>query len=323
MMREGTPAKLMFVLLEGEFRGRKEFGGDGPVFTIEAPTVTGLLAIFSTQKLWADDSRDAADLGPRILPHEIWRSASASARSFAASRRHVDRSRSQLHRGRAAKPEARGARQTFRGSRARAEQSFGCGATFGRNFARVPGAPARSSPLILDRPRRLRDARGARREDSRLAEAARSTKMNLRASSAKKRFRPGSNAQAYRTPGNSARSWRKRISPTQISKPSPKPRALRSARTHALRHAARDGSHRRRARQQHRPHLRSRESHQGIFLHGSGVHAGSRHRQESRHHADDHASQAQAQHHRHPRLSIPIYRKSWPTAANSIRSGPI
>src|SRR5579863_477291 len=43
MMREGTPAKLMFVLLEGEIRGRKEAGGDGPVLTIEAPTVSGLL----------------------------------------------------------------------------------------------------------------------------------------------------------------------------------------------------------------------------------------------------------------------------------------
>jgi signal transduction histidine kinase len=43
MMREGTAAKLMFVLLEGEFRGRKEMGGDAPVITSEAPTVTGLL----------------------------------------------------------------------------------------------------------------------------------------------------------------------------------------------------------------------------------------------------------------------------------------
>jgi signal transduction histidine kinase len=43
MMREGTPAKLMFVLLEGELRGRKEHGGEGPVITMEAPTVTGLL----------------------------------------------------------------------------------------------------------------------------------------------------------------------------------------------------------------------------------------------------------------------------------------
>jgi CRP-like cAMP-binding protein len=43
MMQEGAPAKLMFVLLEGEIRGRKEGGGDAPVITIEAPTVTGLL----------------------------------------------------------------------------------------------------------------------------------------------------------------------------------------------------------------------------------------------------------------------------------------
>jgi signal transduction histidine kinase len=43
LMREGTPAKLMFVLLEGEIRGRREHVGDGPMMTIEAPTVTGLL----------------------------------------------------------------------------------------------------------------------------------------------------------------------------------------------------------------------------------------------------------------------------------------
>jgi signal transduction histidine kinase len=46
LMQEGTPAKLMFVLLEGEIRGRKEHGSsavDAPMFTIEAPTVTGLL----------------------------------------------------------------------------------------------------------------------------------------------------------------------------------------------------------------------------------------------------------------------------------------
>src|SRR3984957_1074027 len=43
MMQEGTPAKLMFVLLQGEIRGRQERGGDAPVFTTEAPTVTGLL----------------------------------------------------------------------------------------------------------------------------------------------------------------------------------------------------------------------------------------------------------------------------------------
>ena len=43
MMHEGSPAKLMFVLLEGEIRGRSERGSDAPVITSEAPTVTGLL----------------------------------------------------------------------------------------------------------------------------------------------------------------------------------------------------------------------------------------------------------------------------------------
>ncbi len=45
MMREGQPAELMFVLLEGGFRARKEHGpaGDSPVITSEAPMVTGLL----------------------------------------------------------------------------------------------------------------------------------------------------------------------------------------------------------------------------------------------------------------------------------------
>jgi signal transduction histidine kinase len=43
LMHEGMPARDMFVLLTGEIRGRKEHGGDAPVITIEAPTVTGLL----------------------------------------------------------------------------------------------------------------------------------------------------------------------------------------------------------------------------------------------------------------------------------------
>ncbi len=54
VMREGTPASLMFVLLEGEIRGRKEHSSaaDSPVITIEAPTVTGLLP-FSRLKNYA------------------------------------------------------------------------------------------------------------------------------------------------------------------------------------------------------------------------------------------------------------------------------
>jgi signal transduction histidine kinase len=45
MVMEGTPATLMFVLLEGEIRGRREHGSsaEAPMFTVEAPTVTGLL----------------------------------------------------------------------------------------------------------------------------------------------------------------------------------------------------------------------------------------------------------------------------------------
>jgi signal transduction histidine kinase len=43
-IRENTPADSMVVLLTGEIRGRKESGGpDGPVITIQAPTVTGVL----------------------------------------------------------------------------------------------------------------------------------------------------------------------------------------------------------------------------------------------------------------------------------------
>jgi signal transduction histidine kinase len=51
LMHEGAPAQLMFVLLEGEIRARKEHGsvGDSPLLTLEAPTVTGLLP-FSRMK---------------------------------------------------------------------------------------------------------------------------------------------------------------------------------------------------------------------------------------------------------------------------------
>ena len=43
-LKEDNPAEFMVVLLKGEIRGRRESGGpDGPVFTVEAPTVTGLL----------------------------------------------------------------------------------------------------------------------------------------------------------------------------------------------------------------------------------------------------------------------------------------
>ena len=44
VVREGDPAKHMFVILEGEMRGRRETGGgDGPAFTSRAGDVTGIL----------------------------------------------------------------------------------------------------------------------------------------------------------------------------------------------------------------------------------------------------------------------------------------
>jgi signal transduction histidine kinase len=42
-VRENDPADRMIVLLEGEIRGRREYGGDGPVITVQAPMITGLL----------------------------------------------------------------------------------------------------------------------------------------------------------------------------------------------------------------------------------------------------------------------------------------
>jgi signal transduction histidine kinase len=44
IVREGDPAEHMFILLEGEMRGRREKGGsDGPIFSSKAGDVTGIL----------------------------------------------------------------------------------------------------------------------------------------------------------------------------------------------------------------------------------------------------------------------------------------
>ncbi len=44
LVREDDPADVMFVLLEGEFRGRRESAGpDSPIVSVQAPAVTGLL----------------------------------------------------------------------------------------------------------------------------------------------------------------------------------------------------------------------------------------------------------------------------------------
>jgi signal transduction histidine kinase len=51
--KENSPADTMFVMLEGEVRGRREAGGPvGPVVTVEAPTITGLLP-FSRLKIFS------------------------------------------------------------------------------------------------------------------------------------------------------------------------------------------------------------------------------------------------------------------------------
>ena len=53
VMQEDSPADAMYILLEGEIRGRREHGEtDAPMITIEAPTVTGLLP-FSRLKNYA------------------------------------------------------------------------------------------------------------------------------------------------------------------------------------------------------------------------------------------------------------------------------
>jgi signal transduction histidine kinase len=53
VMQEDSPADAMYILLEGEIRGRREHGeNDAPMITIEAPTVTGLLP-FSRLKNYA------------------------------------------------------------------------------------------------------------------------------------------------------------------------------------------------------------------------------------------------------------------------------
>jgi signal transduction histidine kinase len=69
LMQEGQPARDMFVLLEGEIRGRREHGGDAPVITIEAPTVTGLLP-FSRLKNYGLTIRSTLPTWGLLFPAE-------------------------------------------------------------------------------------------------------------------------------------------------------------------------------------------------------------------------------------------------------------
>jgi signal transduction histidine kinase len=52
LVKEESTAEFMFVLLEGEIRGRRESaGGDGPTYTVQAPAVTGLLPFSRMKKV--------------------------------------------------------------------------------------------------------------------------------------------------------------------------------------------------------------------------------------------------------------------------------
>ena len=51
MVKEDTTAELMFVLLEGEIRGRRESASDSPAYTVQAPAVTALLPFSRMKKV--------------------------------------------------------------------------------------------------------------------------------------------------------------------------------------------------------------------------------------------------------------------------------
>ena len=86
--KEGTPADRMFVLLEGEIRGRRESGGpDGPVISIQAPACSGLLP-FSRLKIFPMTMRGVVpahvlSLHSRYFPEMMQRNAELAARLVA------------------------------------------------------------------------------------------------------------------------------------------------------------------------------------------------------------------------------------------------
>src|SRR5262245_62049088 len=67
-IKENDPADRMVILLEGEIRGRRESGGpDAPVFTIQAPTVTGVLP-FSRLKTYPLTIRAVVPIRGLLFP---------------------------------------------------------------------------------------------------------------------------------------------------------------------------------------------------------------------------------------------------------------
>jgi signal transduction histidine kinase len=68
LVQEDSPAEAMFVLLEGEFRGRRESAGpDSPVISVQAPAVTGLLP-FSRLKVFPLTVRTIGPLHTLVFP---------------------------------------------------------------------------------------------------------------------------------------------------------------------------------------------------------------------------------------------------------------
>src|SRR5256885_1916277 len=86
--KEGTPADRMFVLLEGEIRGRRESGGpDGPVISIQAPACSGLLP-FSRLKIFPMTMRGVVaahvlSLHSRYFPEMMQRNPELAVRLVA------------------------------------------------------------------------------------------------------------------------------------------------------------------------------------------------------------------------------------------------
>ena len=65
---EDSPADVMFVMLEGEFRGRRESAGpDSPAMNGQAPTVTGLLP-FSRLKVFPLTVRAVSPVHGLVFP---------------------------------------------------------------------------------------------------------------------------------------------------------------------------------------------------------------------------------------------------------------
>ena len=65
-IRQGDPADAMFVILEGQFQGRGEFGGETLFFTSKAGDVTGVLPFSRMKQLHGDRASDYGQPRPAI-----------------------------------------------------------------------------------------------------------------------------------------------------------------------------------------------------------------------------------------------------------------